>query len=674
MSREPELDPSQQAVLDLPVRGSAVVLGAPGTGKTLTAVELVAHRVLIGGFAVDQVLLLAPRRTQAARLRDRLLLRLGLPATGPLARTPASLAFDIARRSALTEGRPAPVLLAGGEQDALIAQLLEDSPIAWPDRLAPEVRALTGFRSELRDLLARAVEQGLDPASLHRLGVERGRAEWVAAADFWDEYLEVLTAVQPDAFDSAELAALAAAAVDRGTGGEVADRLRLLVVDDLQDAGESTVGLLRALAARGTAVVAFGDPDVAADTFRGGEPDLLGRFEQRLGLPGAARLRLGTVHRSSAELRTFVRTVTQRIGTALAGAQREAQASPSGEPVRALETAGSGEQALVVAHLLRQIHLDSGVPFSEQAVVVRSGALAEPLARALEVAGVPAVVATTGVPLATDRAARALLEVVAIGLGVRPLTPETAVDLLTGPFGGLDRLTLRRLRLALRVEELAGGGTRSAGELLVHALGAPNRLATVDAAFGRRAARLAETLSAVHTGSAEGASAEELLWLVWSRSGLAEPWRERALGSGIGAAEANRDLDGLVAVFTAAARAAERSPTDPASVFITAQLDARVADDTLAPRGRRDGVLVATPGAVAGLEFDTVVIAGLQDGVWPNLRPRGSLLGVGELVRVLRSGDAPAGVADERRAALSDELRLFALAASRARRRLVLTA
>jgi RecB family exonuclease len=85
-------------------------------------------------------------------------------------------------------------------------------------------------------------------------------------------------------------------------------------------------------------------------------------------------------------------------------------------------------------------------------------------------------------------------------------------------------------------------------------------------------------------------------------------------------------------------------------------------------------VLVTTPVGVAGLEFDTVVVAGLQDGVWPNLRPRGSLLGLGELVARLDGREAPASAVDERRAVLSDELRLFALAASRARAVLVLAA
>ena len=675
MPSEYPLDTAERAVLALPDDASAAVLGAPGTGKTRTGVELVAERITSGRFAADEVLLLAPRRPQAARLRDRLLLAVGRPTSGPLARTPASLAFDIARRSAAAEGREAPVLLAGGEQDTLLGQLLEEPTAAWPERLGSEVRGVRAFRNELRELFARCRERGLEPGDLVRLGAERGRDDWVAAGTLWAEYLDVVAVLHPNAFDSVELAALAAAAVQRGAGGEVADRLRLLVVDDLQDAGEATVGLLAALAARGTAVVAFGDPDVAADSFRGGEPDLLGRFGERLRLPHAARLRLDTVHRHPATIREFVAGVTERIGTALAGAQRSAVAPDGGHPVTALAATGAGDAAVRIAHLLRDRHLQAGVPFADQAVLVRSGALAEPLARALEIAGVPAVVATTGLPPSADRAARALLDVVATAIGQVPLTPDRAVELLTGPFCGLDGLALRRLRLALRVEELAGDGARSSGALLVEALEAPGRLATVESGIGRRAARFAGVLAEVRAANENGASAEELLWLVWAAGGLAGPWRERALSAGIAAAEANRDLDGVVALFTAAARAAERGPTDPAGRFLAAQLAADVQDDTLAPRGLRDGVLVTTPSAAVGAEFDTVVIAGLQDGVWPNLRPRGSLLGLPELVAVLAAPPGtPVVVGDERRSVLSDELRLFALAASRAKRMLVLAA
>ena len=669
----PPLDPDQRAVLDLPDGASAVVLGAPGTGRTTTAVALVADRVRSGRLAPEEVLLLAPRRTQASRLRDRLLLEVGRPVSAPLARTAASLAFDIARREAAEDGRETPVLLSGGEQDRVIGQLLAEGEVAWPERLGAEVRETRVFRGELRELFARCTERDVDWTELAALGEQRGRPEWAAAAAFWREYLEVLPAVAPDAFDSAELVALATAAVLRDRPGELAGRLRLVVVDDMQDLGESAVGLLAALASRGCAVVALGDPDVAADTFRGGEPDLLGRFEQRLGIEAPARFLLRTVHRHPESIRRFVSGVTERIGTALGGPQRTATARPGGAPVLAIEADGPGALAARIAHLLRDRHLEHDVPFARQAVVVRSNALVEPLARALEIAGVPAVTAGAAAD-AGERAPRALVQVVAVALGLLPLTPATAEGLLTGPFCGLDRLALRRLRLALRVEELGGGGARSSGELLVEALAEPGRLATIDVPAVRRASRLAATLQAVRDLDATGASAEELLWAVWDSSGLAPVWRERALGAGLVAAEANRDLDDLVALFAAAARAAERGPTDPAAGFVASRLEADVADDSLAPRGLRDGVLVTTPVGVAGQEYDTVVLAGLQDGVWPNLRPRGSLLGLGELVAELDGRAVPASPVDERKAVLSDELRLFALAASRATAVLVLAA
>ncbi|HEU0257322.1 MAG TPA: PD-(D/E)XK nuclease family protein, partial [Microbacteriaceae bacterium] len=85
-----------------------------------------------------------------------------------------------------------------------------------------------------------------------------------------------------------------------------------------------------------------------------------------------------------------------------------------------------------------------------------------------------------------------------------------------------------------------------------------------------------------------------------------------------------------------------------------------------------DGVTVATPSGAVGLEAEIVVVAGLQDGAWPDLRPRGSLLHADALVEVL-SGLAGTPI-DERRRVLDDELRMFALALSRARRQVVVTA
>jgi RecB family exonuclease len=331
-----------------------------------------------------------------------------------------------------------------------------------------------------------------------------------------------------------------------------------------------------------------------------------------------------------------------------------------------------GRLVAAIARVLRERHLLNGVPWSDMAVIVRSGTQTAGIRRALALAEVPARTAVGGTALRDDRAARALLTLVDVGIGRTPLTAALATELLLGPFGGFDRLALRRLRLALRAEELAGGGNRASDLLLVEALSAPGRFATIDHRIGRSAERLAQTLGELGVRAAERDTIEELLWLAWDRSGLAKIWFDQALSAGILAAESNANLDGILALFTAAKRFVERRPDDEAVLFLDAVLDADVPEDTLTPQPNDEAVLVTTPSGTVGLEFDTVVVTGLQEGAWPNRRLRGSLLGAQDLVRAATGLDV--ATIDERKLVLDDELRIFALAVSRARSRVVLAA
>jgi superfamily I DNA/RNA helicase/RecB family exonuclease len=707
-SRQPPiprtLDPSQRLVIDLADDRSASVLGAPGTGKTTTIVELVADRVLNRGWSPDSIVVLTPTRASATRLRDRLALRLAvsgsgasagaasngaqstsaLATNGPLARTVNSLAFEIVGAAARAAGAETPRLVTGGEQDADIAALLEGNLLegtgpAWPESLGPDVRRLRGFRTELRELFMRATEYDVSPARLRQLGETSGHPEWIAAAQFFEEYVEVTTTSRPSQFDATEFARYAVAAIDSGAKNERLDALRLVIADDLQEATESTLAILRSLAARGIAVIVFGDPDVAANAFRGGEPDALGRLSSVLGIPDPATLTLAVAHRQGPALRALTSAATARIGAASAGTQRAATAGSAdsgaadlAHPIRLLSAATPARLWAALARQLREQHLLHGVAWSDMAVVVRSGAQTSSIRRALALAEVPARTAVGGAALRDDRAASALLAVVDVGTGRSELTPDLAAELLLSPFGGLDPLALRRLRLALRTEEIAGGGSRQSGELLVDALAAPGRLATIDHRVARSADRLARSLAELRAMAEAGATIEELLWQAWQASGLAEPWFGQALSAGITAAEANANLDGIVALFTSAKRFVERRPGTPASVFLDEVLDAEVPEDTLSPQPTADAVLVATASGVVGLEFQVVVVAGLQDGAWPNLRLRGSLLAPQELVRILTGIDSAA--LDERKLVLGDELRLFALAVSRARRLVILAA
>ncbi|WP_082487486.1 UrvD/REP family ATP-dependent DNA helicase [Leifsonia sp. Root112D2] len=672
-------DASQRAVIELPDAASAVVIGAPGTGKTATLIETVADRVLRRGWAPESVLALTTTRTTATRLRDTLATRLGRPTNGPLARTVNSVAFDVVGHAARAAGAAPPRLLTGGEQDSDLAQLLhgqeeDGSGPHWPELLGPEVRRLRGFRTELRELMMRATEYDITPQKLAELGRRHDRPEWTASAVFIAEYLQNVALSRPGQLDSTELVQFAVAALAGDEVGETVSRLRLVLVDDLQEATASTVALLRAFAARGIAVIAFGDPDVATNAFRGGEPDVLGRLAGVLSIPELLTLNLDTVHRQGSGLRAFTTAVTNRIGTAGAVGHRGANAAGAehDDAILRIEATTPAREWAAIAWQLRDAHLRRGVPFDEMVVVLRSGGQVPTVARALALADVPTRVAAGGTALRDDHSARSLLTVVDVGSGRTSLTPVIATELLLGPFGALDRLTLRRLRLALRAEELAGGGARSSDELLVEALEAPGRLATIDHRVARHAARLGQTLGAVGELAASGGTIEELLWLVWERSGLADVWYEQALGAGIVAAEANRNLDGVLALFTAAKRFVEREPAAPARNFLEAVLEAEVPEDTLSPQSAADSVLVTTPSGAIGLEFEIAVVAGLQDGVWPNLRPRGSLLYPPQLVQVVTGLEG--AVLDTRREVLADELRMFALAVSRARGQVILAA
>lgn len=700
--------------------GHAAVFGAPGSGKTTLAIEVVADRIEREGGTADEVLVVSATRTAATSLRDALAVRLGLTTRGPLARTANSIAFELVR--AYT-GRPV-TLLTGAEHDHIIGELLEGGVRDgfgpdWPEPLSPEVRALRGFRTELRDLMMRAVEHGVDAEALARLGERCGRPEWVAAADFLAEYDEVKAQVRPTQYDSAELAAFAAAIVRRSTvdaeSAEALGRLaalRLIVVDDAQEATEATAALLAAFAARGVQVIAIGDPDVASNGFRGGRPELLGALSGVLDGAPVERHVLPTVHRGDAALRAVVQSATGHIGAALGGAHRAAgvergdragagdegrgarpvrggdrydrtqdaaEGRPALESVVGLEAPSHAAECRAVSALLRERHLLDGVPWSKMAVVLRSGGDVPAFERGLALADVPTAGGAGRTALRDAPAAAALLSAVSLVLDREPLIPELAVSLLTGPIGRLDAVGLRRLRLALRHEELAGGGDRTGDELLVEALAAPGGFDTIDAAPARRAARLAKLLAAARAEAARGRTVEELLWSVWNASALAAEWGPQAAGTGVLADEANRSLDAAVALFAAAQRFVEREPDAPAVRFIDEVLASELPEDSLAPQRAAESVVVTTPPALIGRAFDVVVVAGLQDGVWPNLRPRGTLLHAGLLARTasaLRSG-APVPsvetVAEARAAVRGDELRLFALAASRAERQLVLS-
>ncbi|CAL9523550.1 ATP-dependent helicase [Streptomyces sp. enrichment culture] len=251
------------------------------------------------------------------------------------------------------------------------------------------------------------------------------------------------------------------------------------------------------------------------------------------------------------------------------------------------------------------------------------------------------------------------------------LDTETALTLLTSPLGGMDAADLRRLGRALRDEERAAGNKvpPPSDTLLARALAEPERLIAHDSAYARGAQHLGKLLRDTRDLLAAGGTAEEALWHVWNGTNWPGRLHRAALRGGPAGRNADRDLDAVCALFDTAARAEERTGGRGALNFL-AELEAQdIAADTLSKRQvRPDAVRLMTAHRAKGLEWSLVVVAGVQEGLWPDLRRRGSLL---EADRIGRDGLAEPLTPG---ALLAEERRLFYVAATRARDRLVVTA
>ena len=698
----PSLDTSQQAVL-AHEGGPLLVLAGPGTGKTTTMVEAVVDLVDRRGVDPEQVLALTFSRKAAEQLRDRVTARLGRALGTPLSSTFHSFAYSLMRQYADDDAYSAPLrLLSAPQQDAVLRDLLKPTPeaVRWPDAFSEAVRT-RGFSREVQRLLARAREHGLSGKELVATGHETGRPEWVAAGEFLEQYLTVLDA--QSALDYSDLVVRAVGlAGEPGIRHELRQRYSWVFVDEYQDTDPGQVALLRALAGDGRNLVVVGDPDQSIYGFRGAEVrgilDFPATFRTSAGEP-APVVALQTTRRFGPTLLAASRRIATAIpstGSIPAEAMRAFRAplpvegahGPGEVEVLHLDTARAELEH--VADRLRRAHLEDGVPWSEMAVLVRSGRSSIPgLRRGLVAAGVPVEVAADDTPLMAEPAVQPLLGALRAALNLRNDDPshphhvdaDRAEALLSSPLGGMDAAELRRLaRLLHRREKAAADAEerapRSSRELVRDALLDPRLLDGLGPSSDQgperavvKARRLGLLLTEARRLLDEAVSAEELLWHLWSGTRWPARLRAAAVGGGPGSGAAHRDLDAICALFEEAARTEEQRANTSAENFLETLLAQEIPADTLADRGvRGDAVRLLTAHRAKGLEWTFVVVAQVQEGSWPDLRRRSTLLRADEL--------GPDGVLPplEPRALLAEERRLFYVACTRARSRLLVTA
>ncbi|MDO5720435.1 MAG: PD-(D/E)XK nuclease family protein [Actinomycetaceae bacterium] len=723
-------------------RRHAVILGCPGSGRTLTAVTVAKELQKLNPAPAEQpVVVVAADRVRTDIIQP--VVEQLLPGVVRPVRTPVSLAFSYTSAWAVERSEPqlAPQLLTGAQEDAELAEILRGYQIAWPQWITDEVTIIPAFRMELRNLLARTREAGWDAATLREMGRRAGRDMWVAGAELmniWDcSPVAQGNSERPALLSSAQLQERAAHLISQWPqrASEEGVRARLwipyaVVVDDLQDCTGATLSLLESLAKAGSRIIATADSDVAVATYRGGEPHLDGRLQRAL---GANVYELGPSYRGSLALRRVVQGVTSRVTVTGSAKRRAFGAYDPREKTDALAVRVYGSQSqemTAVAHEIRRHHVVARTPLSDMAVIVRSSADVSRVRFSLMRHGIETTSHRRAINYASDQVTATLLDLldyrygtdnrenvaepeVVEGVTTRVQNLEsyetisrdhhtgegTSEDVFIGmdardrlerlvasPLGAVNALDLRRL---IQASGLSKDSTSlsafsqqlrniweqdSAQQMREHIinLGLEN---TVNHLFA--AARLVELGRQCHSLDPRRA-----LWRLWEAAEVEDQWVERALRNNVESVIFDERLDAVISLMRTADVWSQRNPAGTAAEFAAELLTETLPTDNLAVAGQRPvGVHVLTAAQSVGRQWPVVFVSGVQDGKWPNLTLRDRLSRAGEVTEVANGTIAVEDLARGgntmvamRRSALNEELRMLAVAVSRATEYLTVTA
>lgn len=681
-------------------RTPLIISGGPGSGKTALLIESAISRIAAGQ-KPESILILTFGRERAAEIRDAIAIRSQSTISEPLARTFHSLAFSILRRKAGEDFRE-PILLSGPEQENYIRQLLEgdieDGYTYWPrdlqftdeDRLTgakKDAPLLTqGFIRELRDLIMRANERGMSPQQLALHGKKVGEKYWESAAKFWDRYLEnmALRETPGDAkmrIDPSELINLAISHLTKNADllQQLREEYTTIIVDEFHETDPAQRSLLELLAGEDLLIAV--DPDSAVGRFRGADPDhartALDIYRQR-----GTEIQLINIYRNRAELANLGSTIAKKFSGINPSRSRKVvnkKSSTSLEPLIVSRLKSQSEEAQYIAYLFKRAHLISGIAYSEMAVLLRGGGTqASAIRRAFAHVGIP--VSGDIEALAHNVAIAPFLLVARVAIGDQPLNYDTCEKLLLAEFGGMDSISLRRTRMALITANKDEKDKRTGSQRIIDAIDKGD-IPIEDNAPLRRIFELLERARVI--AKKKTTTAEDLLWSIWDNARnsdnekIADSWKKIALRGGSRGAAADRDLDAVIQLFDSAERFTERFPGSHPRQFLDEITRESIAGDIITSQGvRPDVVEVLTVHSAKGRQWQIVALAGLQEGLWPNMRQRSSLLGSERLVERVRHGDLPRAALDEliTHSLTEDERRLLHVAVTRASEQLIATA
>jgi DNA helicase-2/ATP-dependent DNA helicase PcrA len=605
------LNPRQRDAVEHPA-GPLLVLAGAGSGKTRVLTARLAHLIEVLGIPAHAVFATTFTNRAAREMRHRVASLLGREPTGLWIGTFHSLSARLLRREAPLLGfTPQFTIYDEDDRLALLKRLLEQAgyaPKAFPPRLIQNL--ISGAKNRLvppEELAGSATDK-----------LERVAAEMYVALD------RALRAANAMDFDDLLLHPLTVFREHPDRLAWYQRRFRGVLVDEFQDTNRAQYLLVRDLAGGHANICAVGDDDQSIYSWRGA--DVRNMLDFQRDFPAATLVRLEQNYRSTQTIldaaNALIAGNTQRLGKTLFTARA------GGATILLVATADERDEAEWIVREFRSRMADEHYAPQDCAVLYRTNAQSRALEEALRRGGVPYQI----IGAISFYARREVRDLVAyLRLVVNPADDEAFLRAVQVPRRGLGLSSLAALQAAAaqwgrsllataeiadRVPELRPQARRGLTEfaaLLAELRGA------ADAAPAQMLERVIEAVQYEQFLESEGPEGLERVENVRELLAAAAEWSEE-----VDADDPGTPLERFLAT-AALTTSAEQAGGDP------------------------DGVTLMTVHTAKGLEWPVVVVAGLEDGLFP----------------LSRALETPEGAEEERRLAY--------VAVTRARDRLCLT-
>ncbi len=598
------LNPQQQAAVRAG-EGPQLILAGAGSGKTRTIIHRIGHLIAVRGIPPHRILAVTFTNKAAAELKARLSALIGDDGGGVVSGTFHAVSLRFLRRHAGVLGYPKSFQVIDAEdQKTLVKRVLRARNIDT-DRLHPSyLLAWIEHCKHAALTPAQAPQEkwnGIDLRALY--DVYQAELVRLERMDFSDLILNTVVLLR----EHEEAAALMRAQFEH------------VLVDEYQDTNPAQHQWLLLLCREHRNLTVVGDDDQSIYGWRGADVQNILDFERVW--PGAGVHRLEENYRSTGAILTLANAVI-----APNPHRHEKRLKPTrtgGTSPFWLQCRDEYDEARRIARFLKNRYCN-GLPWREMAVLYRIGRQSLPLEQVLREEGIPyRVLGGVGfferMEIKDALAYWALLHRCADALHLLRICnkPRRGIG-AKGQEAITEMLSTSGLRAADWLDTLADGATGAAGKLVP----------------------LARLMQEVRR--TDSTSSDLGLGKLLEASGYLD-----AL-SGLGQLEAESRLENIRALQDVIAQACAEGVApiefmDRAALLQSGEEPGREGRD-------EEGVVLMSLHRAKGLEFDTVVIAGVEEGLLPHQR-------------ALDEGEA--GVCEERR--------LLYVGITRARNRLLLT-